>query len=264
MSKLDKKGIKMKDIDYVVDFTSLLGRSMLECGAEVERVNETIDNICRAYNLSDISVYSTSAYIFVSARNGMDSPSIRQTNIAVSTIHLARLKKLDRLVKCILEKKPDPSELKDKLYEAMFVPSYPASVVLIGYLIAMSSLCVIFGGGLFEVLSVCINTALIYFMSNHFNKHQFNHILIDFVCMFIVASVTIFLIILGLNIDFYIVMITNAFFLIPGIPMVNAVRNLLCGNEMNGLVELFKVGLEVAAIVAGLYCSLCIFGRFYN
>jgi uncharacterized membrane protein YjjP (DUF1212 family) len=54
-------------------------------------------------------------------------------------------------------------------------------------------------------------------------------------------------------------MITNAFYLIPGIPMVNAVRNLLCGNEMNGLVELFKVALEVVAIVAGIYSSWYIF-----
>lgn len=250
----------MKEVDYIVDFASLLGRSMLECGAEIERVNETIESICRAYNLNDISVYSTSAYIFVSARSGLESPSTRQTNIAVSTIHLARLNKLDYLAEHILHDRPPADSLKDMLYDAMFVSNYPIFVTLIGYVVAMSSLCLIFGGAIPEVLCVVCNTVLLYFTTTHLVKKGLNHILIDFICMFMVATVTNIIIALGFNVDFYSVMITNAFYLIPGIPMVNAVRNILCGNEMNGLVELFKVALEVAAIVAGIYSSWYIFG----
>lgn len=249
----------MKEVDYIVDFASLLGRSMLECGAEIERVNETIESICRAYNLNDISVYSTSAYIFVSARSGLDSPSTRQTNIVVSAIHLARLNKLDRLAENILQNKLSADSLKDMLYDAMFVSNYPTYVILVGYVVAMSSLCFIFGGAILEVLCVVCNTILLYFTTTHFIKKRLNHILINFICMFMVATVTNLIIATGIKVDFYSVMITNAFYLIPGIPMVNAVRNLLCGNEMNGLVELFKVALEVAAIVAGIYSSWYIF-----
>ena len=42
--------------------------------------------------------------------------------------------------------------------------------------------------------------------------------------------------------------------------MVNAVRNLLCGNEMNSILELIKVGLETVSLVVGLFVSVQLFG----
>ena len=48
--------------------------------------------------------------------------------------------------------------------------------------------------------------------------------------------------------------------MIPGIPLVNAVRNLLCGNEMNGILEILKVLMETVAIVLGLVLSIYLFG----
>ena len=65
---------------------------------------------------------------------------------------------------------------------------------------------------------------------------------------------------LGFIGNFYIVAITNAFFLIPGIPMINCARNLLCGNEMNGAIDLLKVLLEVLTIVAGVAAAYAILG----
>jgi uncharacterized membrane protein YjjB (DUF3815 family) len=61
--------------------------------------------------------------------------------------------------------------------------------------------------------------------------------------------------------NFYIVIITNAFFLIPGIQMVNCARNLLCGNEMNGVIDLLKVLLEVCTIVAGMAAAYAMLGN---
>ena len=63
---------------------------------------------------------------------------------------------------------------------------------------------------------------------------------------------TLFFFAIGFVQNFYIVVITNAFFLIPGIPMINCTRNILCGNEMNGVIDLLKVLLEICAIVAGV------------
>ena len=48
--------------------------------------------------------------------------------------------------------------------------------------------------------------------------------------------------------------------MIPGIQMVNAFRNIICGNEMNGIIEMVKVILEVVTIVAGLYIACLVFG----
>ena len=69
--------------------------------------------------------------------------------------------------------------------------------------------------------------------------------------MFLCSTIAILFFAIGFVHNFYIVIITNAFFLIPGIQMVNLARNLLCGNEINGVIDLLKVLLEVCTIVAG-------------
>ena len=38
----------MQDIDYILDFVVHLGREMLECGANLERVNMSIEVICKS------------------------------------------------------------------------------------------------------------------------------------------------------------------------------------------------------------------------
>ena len=43
--------------------------------------------------------------------------------------------------------------------------------------------------------------------------------------------------------------------------MVNCARNLLCGNEMNGVIDLLKVILEVCTIVAGMAAAYAILGQ---
>ena len=40
----------------------------------------------------------------------------------------------------------------------------------------------------------------------------------------------------------------------------NAVRNIFCGNEMNGIIEMVKVLLEVVTIVSGLYIASLLLG----
>ena len=60
--------------------------------------------------------------------------------------------------------------------------------------------------------------------------------------------------------DVYILLITSAFMLIPGIPIINSVRNVMCGNEVNGAIELMKVVVETVTIVGGLVVSAAVFG----
>ena len=59
---------------------------------------------------------------------------------------------------------------------------------------------------------------------------------------------------------FIIIIITNSLMMIPSISLVNAVRNVLCGNEMNGILEFLKVVLESLAIVLGVVLSIYLFG----
>jgi uncharacterized membrane protein YjjP (DUF1212 family) len=76
----------------------------------------------------------------------------------------------------------------------------------------------------------------------------------------VIASLAILFVKIGLAGQFAIVVIADVMLIIPGIPMVNAMRNLLCGNEMNAILQFMKVILETIALVAGIVISLEMFG----
>ena len=251
----------MGKTDCVLDFTVRLGREMLECGANLERVNLTIMKICKSYGLSETAIYSLSTYISVSAREiGKESKS-RFISVPFNGIHLEKLHRLCSLADQICEEKPQPETLEDRLFETLMVPNYSVLTTIAGYMLAMSCLCLLFGGKIGDVAVVNVSTILLYYAVMYLSRKNLNRIIMNPVCMFLAGTIALGAYHTGIATDFHAIIITNAFYLIPGIPMVNAMRNLLCGNEMNGIIEMFKVVLEVSTIVLGLFLACCLFGK---
>ena len=254
----------MQDIDYILDFVVHLGREMLECGANLERVNMSIEVLCKSYNLREVNISLLNNSISVSARNAGEPAKVRQEAVPINGIHLERLRRLNNLSYRVCQEKPKPEKLEDMLFEALMVPNYPTQILLLGYIIAMTCLCRLFGGGIRDIIVADMSTVLLFFLSNHLAGKQLNRIITNVVSMFIAGVIALLFVYIGFAQNLYAIIITNAFYLIPGIPMVNSVRNILCGNEMNGILELLKVILEVLMIVAGLFIAYFLFGQWYT
>lgn len=255
----------MQDAELVLDFAVQLGKKLLVSGANIERAALTIEVICKTYGLQDVSVSAQSSIITVGAKETADGDYfMRQVNVPPAKINLERLKRLNNLSYEIPERHPAPSELFSLLAEAENSKTYPMSVVLGGFLLAMACLCRIFGGVWQDILVTELNTVMLFFLTMGLGKLHLNRVITNPLCMFLCGATTFGFIYLGFAQNFYVIIITNAFYLIPGIPMVNSVRNILCGNEMNGILELLKVVMEVVTIVAGVAMAFFCFGGDYG
>lgn len=250
----------MNQVEYVLDFAAGLGSRMLYTGANLERVDDTMNRICISYGLKEISIYSLSSTIMISAKDENDTYGSRQVSVPPSGIHLEKLDRLNRLSRKVCSETPPPEALADILKEAEDVKEYTTPLVILGYLIAMTSLCVIFGGSFGDVMAADCITFALFWINRWLTKPNLNHIIVNTVCMWLAGTFAIFLVKLGIGEHYFTIIITNSMMMIPGIPLVNAVRNILCGNEMNGILEFLKVILETLAIVFGLVLSIYMFG----
>ncbi len=248
----------MKKIDYVLDFCKELGKEMIVSGANIERVDHCIERVCHAYGLHDVTCANLTTRISISAKDEEKTYAHRQTDVPPQAINLERLKKLNNLSFEVVREKPKEETLYDLLH-AVKSNDFPWWFVMIGFIVAMAGLARIFCAGWQEILIVELNTLLLFGLSKLFSKVHINRIITNFISMFLCSMIAMGFHALGF-VNFYIVCITNAFFLIPGIPMVNCARNLLCGNEMNGAIDLLKVLLEVCSIVAGIAAAYAILG----
>ena len=249
----------MEKIEYILDFCKELGKQMIVSGANIERVNMSMERVCHAYGLHDVTCANLSSRISISAKDENKVYAHRQTDVPPQNINLEKLKKLNNLCYDVCENKPDVTSLYDSLH-AIKTNDFPWWVMMIGFLVAMLGLARIFCAGWSEILVVEVNTLILFGLSKLLTKVHINKIITNFFAMFLCSIIATGCHALGFISNFFIVVITNAFFLIPGIPMVNCARNLLCGNEMNGAIDLLKVLLEVCSIVAGVAAAYAIMG----
>ena len=241
----------MERIDYILDFCKELAKQMIACGANIERVDLCIEHLCHAYGLHDVTCANLTTRISISAKDEQKNYAHRQTDVPPQAFNLERLKKLNQLYYKVKETTPDEKTLYGLLHEVKS-NDFPWWIMLGGYLVAMAALARIFLAGPTELLITLLNTVILFFLGKLSSKIRLNKIVTNFVCMLLCSTIAILFYAAGFIGNFYIVIITNAFFLIPGIQMVNCARNILCGNEMNGVIDLLKVLLEVCTIVAGM------------
>ena len=250
----------MKDLEYVLDFAVTLGSRMLTCGANLERVNDTLNRVCRSYGLEDISIHSLSSLIQISARTPDGDYASRQISVPPMDIHLEKLGKLNQLSRTVCAQKPAPSSLWYMLKTSEEVEEYPRWLILLGRLLAMGCMCVLFGGTWQDILVVDIIIFILFFMVDALGQANLNHVIVNIVSMAFASSAAMLFYRLGVGDSYFVIIISCSMLLIPGIPMVNAFRNFLCGNEMNGILELLKAFIETVAIVMGLLVGIALFG----
>lgn len=250
----------MKRVEYILEFTLRLGEKMLQSGANLERVNDTMIRVMRSYELEEISVFSLNYFFTVSAKTKDGEVSTMQRYVENTGIHLARLSRMNQLSRRICLEKPEPDVLEALLREAEQVPEYSPLTVCFGFVLALTCLTFIFNGSVRDVAAVDVITVVLYLMSIVLKKPGVNHIVYNVLCTFIAGTMALYFVKWGVGTHVYTVMIVTSMVMIPGIPLVNSIRNILCGNEMNGILELLKVAMETLAIVGGFVLSIFLFG----
>ena len=250
----------MERIDYILDFCKELGKQMIASGANIERVDLCIERICHAYGLHDVTCANLTTRISISAKDEDKRYAHRQTDVPPQNINLERLKKLNNLSYFVKNNTPEESTLSTLLKEVKS-NDFPWWAMMIGYLVAMAALARMFIAGPAELCVIEINTLVLFGLSKLFSKAHVNKIITNFISMFIVSLIASLFFAVGFIQYFFVVLIVNAFFLLPGIQMINCARNLLCGNEMNGVIDLLKVILEVCSIVAGVAAVYALLGE---
>lgn len=248
------------NIDEVLDFCVNLSRKMIVSGANLERVRLAVEFISRAYNLRDLSIYLLSTHISLSAYDSERRYASRQASIPPAGINLNRLRSLNQLSYRVSEVTPPTKLLTQMLERASQVSEYNSMIILIGKICAVICLCFMFGGSLNEIIPVAFVVALIHFMMQILEKTGLDRLVINSLTMFTATSLAILFVYSGFNDNLPAVIIGVSLLVIPGIPLVNAMRNLLCGSEINGILQMLKIFVDTMALGMGIYVAVTLFG----
>lgn len=245
----------------LVDYAMEIGEQMLISGAEVHRVEDSINRMCYAFGASRVDVFIITSSIVVTVHTKGGETYTQTRRVTSIGTNYEKLHHLNELSREICEKNLTEQEIKTKLHSAVHSKKFPLWSEFVCYAMIAGAFTLFFGGNIFEaLLSLAIGVAVrvgILFC----DKIISNKIFVKFFSSVVITLLAFQTVQLGWIPDVDKVIIGNIMTLIPGIGLTNALRDLFTGDSIAGLLRSIEAVLTALAIAAG-YFLVALLGGF--
>ena len=250
------------DWDKLLQSILDVGEEMIVCGAEVSRVEDSIERMCESYGAPyeriNVFIITSNIQVTLETPDGRILTQIRRL-IRYGT-NFDRLDYLNALSRYICENKPDHEEIQQKLEEVMSRPEPGKFLKIFGAVVIAASFTVFFGGNWLDCIAAGFVGLVIVLMELYFSRHESNQIIYNFIVSFVSGLAALLLTKAGLGDHVDKIMIGGIMLLIPGIAMTNAIRDMLIGDIMSGWLRLLSAVLIAGAIACGFALSIILIG----
>lgn len=237
-----------------------VAEEMLVCGAEVARVEDSITRMCDAYGCTRTNAFIITSNIQVTTESPEGKILTQIRRIVRNDTNFDRLDYLNDLSRYICANKPNVEELIEKYEEVMNRKPLPIWLEYVGAILAASSFCVFFGGTWFDGLATMILAVVITAVTRFLSKIEENQLAKTFITSLIAGFLAIILVGLGIGDHTDKLMIGGIMLLIPGIALINSVRDMLTGDVVSGLFRLLNALLTAICIAIGFALTIILTG----
>lgn len=243
--------MEREEADKLLYYALHIGEQMLLCGAEVNRVEDSITRICKAYGIDRVDVLTITASIVVTIY-GSRFGSITQTRrIQGQNTHLKKLDRLNHLSRTICEVMPDFSYIEDQLVCIHNIKNYPFWIQVAAYALISGSFSLFFGGDYRDMAVSAFIGILLKYVETLFRKLQIYNFFIVLICSAFGGLMAYISVHTGLGTHADKISIGNIMLLIPGVSLTNAIRDMFQGDTISGLLRFCEAVLIAVCVAAG-------------
>lgn len=238
-------------MDLVVDMSQLMIRN----GAEIFRVEETIQHISKHYEVEDVNAFVMSNGIFISAKIDETRGYSKVKHIPLSSSHLGIVTALNDLSRNICFGKISLEEAKAELEEIKKIPATPRWFRTVAAGFGSAGFCYLLGATLVDTSITCIIAMIIFAFIIFCEKHQLSRVIQNTMGGAIACAICVCLYALvGDTMVFSLdkVIIGSILPMVPGLPFVNAVRDVANNDILSGLIKLTNALLVFVYVAIGV------------
>ena len=240
--------VQMKEI---LSLSMDIGEEMLRSGAEVKRVEDTIDRICKAYGASRVDAFIITSSMVITVCDTDGEVYTQTRRIASLGTDFYKLDRLNALSRRVCAQKPSVEEAKRELLNIESGKSYPEWMLFVAYAVIAAAFTLFFGGTVMQAFFSLFIGAGVRLMVVLSEKTVKNMILSKLVSAFFVTLCAFLLVRLGLVPRSDEIIIGNIMLLVSGIGFTTALRDLFVGDSVTGILRLLEAVLIAAALAAG-------------
>ncbi len=245
----------------VLEVASEAGHILLENGAEISRVEDTMERISSHYGVHTGHFFVLSNGIFTT------SSSNKYANvefIPIRGIQLSKVVEVNRLSYRIAADKVSLTQARAELDAIRDEPMKPAWEQIVGSAFGAAGFCAVFGGGFMDCAAAFVVGALLYLFLLFVSSKYLSKI-VGGICNSLVATLLCLASYrLGFGSSLSNIIIGAIMPLIPGVPFVNGVRDLADSDYIAGTTRLTDAMLGFFCIALGVGTSFVLDGSIFQ
>ncbi|MBR3449967.1 MAG: threonine/serine exporter family protein [Bacteroidales bacterium] len=238
------------------------GHILLENGAEISRVEETMERIASHYGVDSKSFFVLSNGIFTT------SSFNKYANVEFIPFKGTQLDKVvavNQLSRDIVAGKYDLDEAATRLKEIRTMRPHPVWEQVLASALGSAGFCIVFGGGLLDCAASFVCGILLWLFVLYVTAPHMSKIVGNIVGGFFVTLLCIVFHRIGFGHSLPNMIIGAIIPLIPGVPFVNGVRDVANEDYIAGATRLLDAMLVFFCIAAGValafVCDGLVFGE---
>ncbi len=248
--------------DMIFNLVMKAGEILLHNGAEIFRVEETMEIIAKAYGVRDVQVYAISNGLFLTINVDGDFFSTKIKQVPIDTVHLARVAEVNNLSRDIVAGKYTMEEAMKELDRIAVIPFEPNINRIFYAAIGSAAFCYLLGGSTFDSLVSFLSGFLLYIFTIYAEKRRLPKVL---KIVFGSAGVTLISILMfqfGLGNSLDHIIIGSIMSLVPGVALTTSIRDFFNGDYLSGTIHLVDTLLVATSISVGVSVMLKVWNMF--
>ncbi len=237
-----------------------LGKEMLMCGAEVNRVEDTISRLCNAYGLNNAEIFSITSLILVSVRDEDGKFFSQSRRIASYVLNFYRLEELNALSRTACTALPSPEDLQVMLDEIIKHSHFSKLLRLIGFVLTSAGFCALFRGSFYDAVCSALIAMVIFGIERLSVSLNINSMLYNLASSLVSGVMAFYLCKYFPLLHMDKIMIGDIMLLIPGLMLTNAIKEMTGGDIMAGFLRFCEALLTAIAIALGFWFAMVFTG----
>lgn len=236
------------------------GELILKSGGEINRVEDTMTRMFHAYGFLRADVFTITSSIVVTAYTAEGAILTQTRRIYGYDMNLERVALVNQLAREVCAVPLEAEVLEERLEEIERSREWPLALNILLYGVTAAVFAVFYGGWILEAVFAAVTGMGICILLRLMKGAVSNAIVRYAACSAIGGMFLTFVQRSGVPFRIDPSMMGNIMLLIPGLPFLNAIREMLAGDTMSGLLRLCESLIRTIAIAAGFIGAVTLMG----
>ncbi len=237
-----------------------LGHLLLANGAEIYRVEDSIQHVLYAYGAKHVDVFAITNSITVTITLADDTCFTRLRRVHSRTTNFQIVEKLNDLSRYVCANRPPADEFSRRIKEIRKLPKYSEPMMIMGYATIAFGFTLMFGGTMMDALVALCAGAVVRLIVYMMEQLHTNGFFINLFGSFVVTLTAIYTVRFGIAQNSDMIIIGTLMSLVPGVAITNAMRDVIAGDLMAGTMRAVEALLIALALAIGTGIVLILTG----